>query len=325
MAIGRCASVIALCCGLLLLLSTANAQIGAGTASDPAYYYADTYYMGNAGFRTYIAVDHDNERPVAMGIEFSAAFFLDTPKPTKDLAEFTIELPLHTIGGVYTQFAGFESNWVPLGHPNSPYERPHMDFHFYMMNKAAREENILPGDCLGVDAKSLCKVAKPFHPECMPPGYIQPGIPVPYMGGHMIDVTGPEMSGGKFLDTFVFGNWDSRIIFYEPMIALESFEALMNGTWSGQRCLPIRNPAYHKVGGYYPSRFCYYYMTTGNIRVEMLDWVHIPTGCEGQPEFGGPGSFYPGGDTVSTKAQKKKCDDCKWYSYAKNLPAQPTS
>lgn len=308
---------------LLMVSMGVYAQIGAGTAADPAYYYGDTYFMGNGAFRTYISVDHDNELPVTLGVEFNSQFFIDPPPGSKEIHEYTVVLPLPTIAGVYTPFTNFESNWSPLGHPGTPYERPHMDFHFFMSTPEFRAK-IKGGICGGgeANAKSFCKGVKPFRPECVPPAYIQPGLVVPGQGSHLLDATGPELNGGKFLDTFIFGAYDGRIVFYEPMVTTEAFEAILNGTW-GERCLEIRNPQFVNVAGYYPSLFCYRYLMTGNIRVEMSNFVHIPAGCEGELEFGGPGSYFPATDPNVSKKQKDECDECEWFSYRKNLPQMP--
>jgi hypothetical protein len=39
-------------------------------------------------------------------------------------------------------------------------------------------------------------------------------IGIPKMGKHWIDVTSPELSGQKFSQTFLFGSYDSKVIFY---------------------------------------------------------------------------------------------------------------
>jgi hypothetical protein len=41
------------------------------------------------------------------------------------------------------------------------------------------------------------------------------------MGSHFVDITSPEFNGGIFTQTFIFGSYESNVIFYEPMITLD--------------------------------------------------------------------------------------------------------
>jgi hypothetical protein len=41
------------------------------------------------------------------------------------------------------------------------------------------------------------------------------------MGAHYVDVTSGEFQGKTFTETFLFGSFDGKVTFYEPMITLD--------------------------------------------------------------------------------------------------------
>jgi hypothetical protein len=310
-------ATLALCTSSVL----ADTDIGAGTAADPAYYYAPTYYLGNGAFRSYIAIDHENEIAMALGIEFSPAFLIDPPVPTEEIHAFQLEIPLPDIAGVYTQFQSYETNWMPNGHPGSPFLLPHIDFHFYLQNKQSRLEGITAGPCgpEGASAESFCKGVQPLTALCCPPMYINPGLTVANMGSHLIDLLSPVIGGAKFFDTFIFGTWGGRLTFYEPMVTLEAFEMVINGTWP-KTCATIRNPSRTEVAGMYPSQYCYFATSSGNVRLEMDNFVYIPSGCGDINVLGPATSTYdPTKDPTITLEKVKKCNDCPNYKYTKKM------
>ncbi|MGI8637700.1 MAG: hypothetical protein ACR2KZ_20055, partial [Segetibacter sp.] len=54
----------------------------------------------------------------------------------------------------------------------------------------------------------------------LPQNYF-PGAPVPQMGKHFVDIASPELNGQPFTQTFIYGSYDSKVTFYEPMITLD--------------------------------------------------------------------------------------------------------
>ena len=69
--------------------------------------------------------------------------------------------------------------------------------------------------------------AKPLPAGEMPATYINTGL-VPTMGAHWIDVTAPELNGQPFTETFIFGSFDGKMTFYEPMITKAFIEEKHN-------------------------------------------------------------------------------------------------
>jgi Domain of unknown function (DUF5602) len=128
-------------------------------------------------------------------------------------------------------------NWNPNGHPPAGvYTRPHFDLHYYMVPSEERETFVDP-----------VKLDAALAPDYLPANHI--GVdPVPTMGKHYIDVTSPELNGQPFTQTFIFGSYDSKMVFWEPMITLD----FLKNTASFERSIP--QPAKFQKTGYYPTK-----------------------------------------------------------------------
>lgn len=133
-------------------------------------------------------------------------------------------------------------NWNPIGHEPEPiYGKPHFDFHFYMPTP----EEVAAIPPFEVDSSKFNNFPTP---EYLPATYINPGGGVPQMGAHWVDVTSPEISGGQeFTQTFIYGSYDGKVTFYEPMITLEFLKN--NSNFSR----PIPQPAKVQKTGWYPT------------------------------------------------------------------------
>lgn len=141
-----------------------------------------------------------------------------------------------------TPFMHVGLDWNPHGHEPEPiYGKPHFDFHFYMISEAERKA-IPPYE---VDSMKFKNVPAPAY---FPPTYINPGGGVPQMGAHWIDVTSPELNGQPFTQTFIYGSYDGKVTFYEPMIT----EAFIKANLSFERTIP--QPAKFQKTGYYPTK-----------------------------------------------------------------------
>lgn len=131
--------------------------------------------------------------------------------------------------------------WNPNGHePEQVYGLPHFDFHFYMPT---------PEEIAAIPVYEQAKEKFDNYPaaEYFPANYMNFGGGVPQMGAHWIDVTSPEINGAKFTQTFIYGSYDGKVTFYEPMITLEFLKATSNFT------RPIPEPAKVQKTGWYPT------------------------------------------------------------------------
>jgi hypothetical protein len=148
-------------------------------------------------------------------------------------------IPLHNKAIESTPFKTIMLNWNKNGHePAGIYTLPHFDFHFYTTPES---EVMGYTDTVKMD-HNLPAAAY------VPPTYIAPGPGIPMMGKHYIDVTSPELNGQTFTQTFLYGSYDSKVVFMEPMITL----AFLKNTTSFERAIP--QPSKYQQSGYYPTK-----------------------------------------------------------------------
>lgn len=143
-----------------------------------------------------------------------------------------------------TPFNHVSMHWNPNGHePENIYTLPHFDFHFY----TTTPEEVLE---IGTYEADSVRFKNMPSAEYYPANYINPGAAtaVPQMGGHFIDVTYGEFQGKKFSEAFLFGSFDGKVTFYEPMITLEFLKNNSNYV----RDIP--QPAKVQKSGWYPTK-----------------------------------------------------------------------
>jgi hypothetical protein len=93
------------------------------------------------------------------------------------------------------------------------------------------------------------KMTKAPGEDYLAPNYMLGPAGVPMMGNHAVDVTSPELNGAKFTETFIYGYYDGKMIFYEPMITQEYLltKPSLNKN--------IKVPAKYPKTGYYPTTY----------------------------------------------------------------------
>lgn len=187
--------------------------------------------------------------PVEMGISFpkSALKGLPPGNPEIKVANFDTHLFPLTLpkSSAPSAFTHAIMDWNPRGHdPEGVYTVPHLDFHFYTLTEKERKAITAQGDDL-----ARCKKAP--EAKFMPTGYMQaPNTEVPQMGSHWVDTGTPELHGKPFTYTMIYGSYNGKVAFIEPMISREFIEAGIEVN------APIAQPkAYQKKGKYYPTKF----------------------------------------------------------------------
>jgi len=199
--------------------------------------------VGNGTARSWVALDKDG-KPTAIGVTFTEAALSGLPPsltPGLIWTEFLLPLPPQA-SATGVNHIGF--NWNPKGHdPEGVYKVPHFDFHFYLISPAERERITTRGE-------DLERVRKPLPPEFVPEGYVfAPGSEEPGMGLHWVEPNSHEFHGKAFTHTFIYGSYDGRMIFVEPMITKAFLETKPDIT------VPIKLPAKYQKPGYYPTRY----------------------------------------------------------------------
>jgi hypothetical protein len=145
-------------------------------------------------------------------------------------------------------------NWVNQGHtPNGIYNIPHFDFHFFTLSY--RERNFIRlGPCaLLINCDDFERAIAPLPEGYLNSDYISVGAAEARMGNHMVDATSGEWHGERFDHTFIFGTYDAKTVFWEPMITREFLES------QPDTCLPIKVPELYAGSGWYPTNYCMRY------------------------------------------------------------------
>lgn len=206
-------------------------------------FYGPVVQMGEGHARSWVNITHDNQA-LAIGIEMTdGALLLHDADDDGHSLEFLI--PLHQKAKALTPFDHLVVNWNEHGHPPpGVYDAPHFDFHFYKMPLADRSD--IPSYISSPDG--FDNVPPTGY---LPPLYVKaPGEGVEKMGAHWIDVTSPELHGQPFTHTFIYGSYNGKVTFVEPMVTLATMQS---GITIHKE---IRQPQYfNPVNMYYPTRY----------------------------------------------------------------------
>ncbi|WP_254529605.1 twin-arginine translocation signal domain-containing protein [Natrinema gelatinilyticum] len=224
--------------------------------------------LGNGTARTFTAVTPSG-RPKCHGLYIDRAALVDLPSAAElEAASGScysdkygpdgLALPIHhrwsqeffvpfpeTAATPYT-FVGL--NWNPSGHP-PVWLAPHFDIHFHTLPMAT------------VD--TITGPAAPRYElsgEYVPAGFARsPAVDervITDMGEHMVDPTVPEMNGGTFTNTLIWGAYDpdgsgtAELTFVEPMITRAFLRA-----HTGIDRRPIAQPETYARAGTYPTTY----------------------------------------------------------------------
>lgn len=229
-----------------------SACVGDGqSAESRQILYGEEVRLGAGTARTYVTMNGDT--PGEVGVALSRAALEGLPA---DGAEGGVQMPdghstfefaLGMPTGNVTPFEHVVIDWNPGGHePPGTYDLPHFDFHFYTIT-ADERRRIDPADPSFMDRALRMPTA-----DHVPAGYILPDLPpVPFMGNHWVDPSSPELreQPETFTHTFIYGSWDGRIVFAEPMITkafLESRPAVR---------VPVGVAQRYEPAGFYPASY----------------------------------------------------------------------
>lgn len=220
--------------------------------------------LGNGEIRTFVTFTK-NDRPKFVGVWFSAETLQGLPSEhTEDL----LDIPATD----RTPFTFHQVNWNPHGHaPDGIYSIPHFDFHFHLTPESLLEE-IDAGSCErdGMTAHVTCETyergTEPLPPEQMPPGYVDSGDVIPGMGNHLINPNALEFQNVRFRHTFVYGAFDGRLTFFEPMIT-KNFLRQRNEEVRTSISMPDTFPK----PGWYPTEYSIRYLSGENAYAITLE------------------------------------------------------
>jgi hypothetical protein len=246
-------TVLALLLLIIGIAFTQGAVLGAGEregrrSSAPTKAGARTFVgatkpLGSGTVRSWVTLDGKG-KPQAVGLTFSESAFKTAPTELprgQESVEINLPLPKEARETAFDHI-GFD--WNPMGHPPANvYTVPHFDIHFYTISLEEQQSITAQGEDL-----ARCYI-KPGD-EYVPAGYIlPPDTAVPRMGAHWINPNSNELKGQPFTRTFLYGNYDGKLIFFEPMIAKSFFETKTSLTEY------IKLPQKYAQPGYYPTKY----------------------------------------------------------------------
>jgi len=239
----------------------------------PRRSYGSPVRLGDGHVRSYVEFGREgNQVPVEVGVAFDESAMEGLPASGSghhdghmETHEFILELPAkHN-----TPIRFVELNWNPSGHePEGVYlDVPHFDFHFYTVAKAERDAIVPTNPQFAKEADNIPvgDFVPPFTAPLGPPGVPPSGIAVPKMGVHWVDLRSQELQGilGKpeafkpFTTTFIYGSWNGKFHFLEPMITraylLEKKTTKDAGVRDETIAIPV--PARYADPGYYPTAY----------------------------------------------------------------------
>jgi hypothetical protein len=250
--------------GLAFRFAVAVAVLAACTTGDattlPALktVYGASLTLGQGNARIFVTLGRD-KRPQSIGVAISESAMATLPStpiaPSPSAATLMLEMPdaAKSIG-----FDHVMLDWNPAGHePDHVYTLPHFDFHFYSISQADQMQ-IVP-----TAPDFAQRSARLPDTRYVPAGYVAANMlmnapaaaaTVPMMGLHWIDASAAELHGQSFTSTFLWGSFDGRFIFIEPMITKAYIESTKAVTGKAI-VMPLKAPATYERSGYYPDRY----------------------------------------------------------------------
>lgn len=233
--------------------------------------YGAAQPLGNGNVRTWLKLS-DQGIPTDIGVTFTEAALSGLPNNDDDVGEYPLKLKLlDGIGNstfeyellfpeaaASTPFTHMALNWNPLGHaPSGVTTSPHFDFHFNLFTP--EERDAITADNL---ADFIAKAYNPPQSKLIAPGYITvPNAAEPRMGVHYFNPTSPEFQR-PFDRVFIYGSYDGKMAFWEPMITSAFLEKQPNTTD------PIIQPRAYPKNGYYPTAYSVNY-TNGEYSISL--------------------------------------------------------
>jgi len=264
-----------------VLPTVAMAFVANVVASEGKVVTTEPQKLGNGTARVYVALNDDGS-PRAIGVRLDKEALAGLPRepnatsrcfdrngdgkiePDECVGDYAF---VFTIPGEASQavapFKWVALNWNPHGHGSPappPWAVPHFDFHFYLVPRDA-VQRLRTGKCGEmIDCDDFKIATKAVPAKYVHADHIDVGAAVPDMGNHLIDSKSPELAKGgpPFTHTFIFGAYDGKITFLEPMVTLAFIAS------KPDICTKINQPDAYEVAGAYPTRYCVRYLPDEN-------------------------------------------------------------
>jgi hypothetical protein len=211
--------------------NNANLAIAPGTEisanSSATTYFGNNVILGKGHIRTYVVQDKSGQ-PLDVGVEFTETAINTVDMPMKHMGMHcsTYNLRFHPNATKMLPYDHVSLDWAQMGHgPEGVYDVPHFDIHFYMIPTETQMNIVadMPYPA-GPDAFAA------LPPSTIPQSYF-PGPFVEMMGTHWIkkdEFLPLIMREQNFKHTFIYGSHENKLIFFEPMVTLETIRSKQN-------------------------------------------------------------------------------------------------
>ena len=200
-------------------------------------FYSPTLPVGKGIGRAWVTENSAGE-PVSVGVNLSEKALENLPVEHTD---YVFILPKNKGENFYTHVL---LNWNPQGHfPDHVYDVPHFDVHFYIIPNEER---------MAIEADDFTEFANAPSSQYVPDYYFQIPGGEPQMGAHWADLLSPELTpedDGTFTKTFIWGSYDGKFIFWEPMITRAYLLS------HPDEIIPLRQPDAYQQDGYYATHY----------------------------------------------------------------------
>ena len=225
---------------VVAVLPAESAQAGDKSAT----YEGKPVAVGQGTARTVVRTDAKG-KPVSIGVILTASALEGLPMGADSAVHDIAYLLTMPTKAPKTVVEHVVLNWQSAGHPPpGVYDVPHFDFHFYLVSRAEQMKV-----AFGSESESGDPSQQP-PAELMPPGYIMPpGTAVSKMGAHAIDPASAEFNGKPFTVSLIYGYYNKRQTFIEPMVSLEFLNSKQ--AYSA----PVPRPERYSKAGAFPSSF----------------------------------------------------------------------
>ena len=249
--------------GPFVLLATAAITLGAGATQAggmPTVHEGTAVPVGNGTAHTFVRSGANGE-PVSIGIAFSPAMLDGLPSAAPgESPDFPYPLPMPATGPK-SVVDHIVITWESAGHPPAHvYDVQHFDFHFYLISAAEREKISFS------NSKESGDPGQQPPAELVPAGYVvPPGTAKAKMGVHAINPAAPEFQNTPFTATFIYGYFNKKLIFIEPMATLAFLKSMPSYT------APVTRPATYSKPGAYPSGYSIRYDATSKMYEVTLE------------------------------------------------------
>lgn len=250
-------------------------------------FYGESQPLGNGTIRTWVKLDK-NGNPLDIGASFTEAAMSGLPTEEDDLGVYPLKLELLDGIGMATfeyqlpfpkeasatPFTHISLNWNPHGHgPKGLYDVKHLDFHFNLLTPKERfAMKARPYETFKKKAYKLPPMGS------VPKGFIEPHQAAEeHMGVHWIDTNGEEFHGHQWDKSWIYGFFDGKNVFWEPMIAHTYLLTKPNAT------IPITQPALYPKSSYYPTAYSINY-ANGEYSVSLNGLTFRSSQVASEPE-----------------------------------------